>query len=173
MNDATVKQDTPSRIIDHYPYTLRVYPTNLSKHRTYEVERDGKVIATWDYNYPADVYAFITTKEGKDYLLMTETYHGGQGCIDLQTGEKVTYDPKDDKAAPTGGFSEIFPSQREFWCWVQIGRYDQDNKTLQVEGCYWACPFSIRTFSMLDPMKLPYTVVAETYVNDEDNDAEE
>lgn len=170
------------KIYEHGPYLLRVtgpasadsgpFAKVMGRPRHYEVARDGKVIAEWDYNYSADVFKFIE-QGGKDFLLMMETYHGGQGCIDLSTGEKVAYDPAKDPEAPTGGFSEIFPKQREFWCWVQPLEYDEDSKSLEVEGCYWACPFTKRRFDLTYPMNPPYPVISELYLNEDDEDGQD
>jgi hypothetical protein len=121
-----------------------------------------RVIATTTRNYPDDGILTFLQQDGQDYLLISENYHGGYGCVDLATGEKVVFEPENKKD--------------QHWCWVAVNSHDAQAKTLRISGCYWACPFDVATVDFSNPMKLPYPVISvedEPCEDDNDDDDDE
>lgn len=120
---------------------------------------DGRLIAAATRNFH-DLGPILFFQHGvRDYLLISEDYHGGYGCIDLNTGNKATHDPVDTA------------EHSQHWCWFSVVDYNQDTHMLRISGCYWAAPFNVVTWHVSDPMKPPYVLVCieddEGFVTDD------
>ena len=120
-----------------------------------------RLIAKTSRNYPVDNIIQFLRQDERDYLLISENYHGGYGCIDLQTGEKVVFSPP--------------PKSGEHWCWAALAEHDPDQRQLIISGCYWAAPYERAAIDFSHPMQVPYPVlnVVDEPFEDDDEEAEE
>lgn len=100
-------------------------------------------------NYPVDSILHFVQQDGQDYLVLSENYHGGYGLMDLATGEKVVFDPREH--SPAKG--------EQFWCWAAPVSHDAEARQLVISGCYWACPYDRITFDFSHPMSPPYAIL--------------
>ncbi len=107
----------------------------------YEGERK---IAEVKRNYGSFPFGWVEGHAKGDFLLCGEDYQG-QTAINLRTGERRDYVPKEWMKGH--GF-----------CWVSI-RPSPDAKYVAVEGCVWACPYELVVYDLSDPMNLPYSVI--------------
>lgn len=126
-------------------------------------ESDNTLIGKTSRNYSSDYILQFLKQDGKDYLIISENYHGGYGVMDLSTGEKAIFDPtltRKDK-------------HEQFWCWAGLYGHDADTKQLRISGCYWAAPYDIITYDFSNPMQVPYPILNiedEPYEDDFDDD---
>ena len=132
-----------------------------------EVRRteDGVLVGTTDRNHSSDQVLHFLQQDGVDYLILSENYHGGYGAMNLATGEKALYNPRDhtpDKTTP-------------FWCWAAPVSHDPAQRQLVISGCYWACPYDRVTFDFSQPMNPPYPILKmedEPWEEDAEDDTE-
>lgn len=118
-----------------------------------------RVIARTSRNYHSAGILHFVSQDGHDYLIISENYHGGHGCIDLATGEKASFTP------------EVTRPNEQFWCWSEGISHDPETKHLVISGCYWAAPYERITFDFSRPMQPPYPILAvidEPYEDDLD-----
>jgi hypothetical protein len=99
---------------------------------------DNVLIGDIQRNYSRFPYCWMEEhKDGHDYLVGGESYQG-QTFIQLDTGERRDYFPESGYK----GFG---------FCWSGM-EFLKDGITLEVDGCYWACPYQIKFFDVSDPM---------------------
>ena len=58
------------------------------------------------------------------------------------------------------------------FCWT-CARFDADASTVEVDGCYWACPYETVVYDFSKPRKQPYKELSRipyAYPDDEDDD---
>lgn len=129
-----------------------------------EVRRaaDDALIGTTTRDYPNPSILHFVQQDGVDYLVISEHYHGGYGVMNLATGEKALYDPRDGRA-------EGAPRE-EYWCWAAPVSHDAEAKELIIAGCYWACPYDRITFDFSNPMSPPYAILREEPEPEEEED---
>ncbi len=124
---------------------------------------DGHLIGSTSRNYSNDHILHFVTQDGKDYLVISENYHGGYGVMDLETGEKAVYTPSKDPKE----------KHQQFWCWAGGVSHDPEKKELVIAGCYWAAPYERITFDFSNPMSPPYRIIKIEDEEYEDDDEEE
>lgn len=103
------------------------------------VSEGGREIARIDRNYHRFMYAWHT-QGGVEYLFASRDYQG-YGVLNCATGEFVQYIPKEAE-------------QGIGWCWDDIRPLEENR--LEVEGCYWACPYEVVQYDITNIMQLPY-----------------
>lgn len=119
------------------PYTTKPGCWSHTKGSVYSTA-DNKLIAEIKRNYSSFPFLFIENHvNGNDYLVGGEDYQGST-IIELTTGNRRNFLPEEAKNGC--GF-----------CWVEY-KYDETNKMLIVNGCYWACPYEYRFYNFSDPM---------------------
>lgn len=111
------------------------------------------LVASYERNYPNNLYFLIDYKD-QDYLIISENYHGGYGCINLATGEKISYNP---------GSNNKFGPRAERWCWANITSWDNATNKLRVEGCMWGMSYDITEFDLTNIHTFPWP---EEYIGD-------
>ena len=87
----------------------------------------------------------IKHSNGKSYLLFDEDLYG-YSVLDIETGSCVHYFPAESYFHDMETFEETF-------IWFEP-YYDTESNLLAVEGCYWACPYSVIVADFTDPMKI-------------------
>lgn len=107
-------------------------------------DRMGRLVGRTYRNFHRDEIFHFIQQDGKDYLILSENYHGGYGCMDLQTGEKMVFNPAS------------LTSHEQHWIWLAPAAHDPEAKTLTITGCYWAGPFEQKTFDFSHPLQAPY-----------------
>lgn len=116
------------------PYTTGEKTWNYTLGEVYRTVGDsGAPCATVMNNYSSFPFLFIEDHNGHDYLFCTEDYQG-QVCIELDTGRTM-------RCFPEAGYNG------HGFCWAVMTLLD-DNKTLMVDGCYWACPYELKLFDI-------------------------
>ena len=127
-----------------YNLTIDVYGTkpgcwSYTRGRVYQVE-DGVLLGDVKRNYSSFPFEWVDShvKTGHDYLICGEDYQG-QTFINLTTGERKDFRPEEAKKGH--GF-----------CWSSY-KLLPDGITLQVDGCYWACPYETRFYDVSNPME--------------------
>lgn len=127
-------------------YTIHITETDNGKgywkYIEYKIwDRKNKLLFNKTRNYSTSNHCFFE-KDGKDYMLFSENYHGGQSIFCFQTLEYNNYVP--------------IEKQKEHFCWASIYP-NPDSNIVAVHGCYWGDPFDINFYKMKDdPMELPY-----------------
>lgn len=102
--------------------------------------KSGRTIAVVDRNYSLFMHAFVEHHDdGHDYLICGENCYG-QTIIQLDTGKRVDFVPKDNPR----GFA---------WTFVNPS---PDGKLLAVESGCWSSPYEMVFFDFSKPMMLPY-----------------
>lgn len=109
---------------------------NLSKAKVYVGD---KPLTEVYRNYSSFPYLFIEDHpNGHDYLICGEDYQG-QTVIELDTGRRREFLPKEAKE----GFG---------FCWSSY-EFHKATQILVVNGCYWACPYEFKFYDFADPME--------------------
>lgn len=135
-----------------WDYTkMDVYLVDASQNETF--------IISINRNIYFEFYLIIEDYKGTDWMLISENYHGGIGVVDLKTGIKYTYDPERD---------ENDEPHTQYWCIGYSPSFDREKEQISIIGCYWACPYTVRTFDFSNPTSVPYPLVTE--VDEEDSD---
>lgn len=116
---------------------------------------DGQLVGTSTRNYGNHHILQFVAQDGRNYLILSEDYHGGHGAMDLETGEKATFNP-------TEGSDE----GEQFWCWAGVESHDPVARALIVIGCYWGCPYERTTFDFSQPLSPPYPVLRVEEIDD-------
>jgi hypothetical protein len=118
----------------------------------------GQVVADVKRNYSTFPYLFVSHPNGKGYLICGEDY---QGYTIVNLSDKITrtFIPEEWKLG--GGF-----------CWADH-KFDPDDKTLIIEGCYWGAPYEIVTYDFSDPDTLPLKELNRKDAEFEKDDEEE
>jgi hypothetical protein len=112
---------------------------NYTKARIKEVGTMCGPIEVVYRNYGSFPFLFIEEHpNGHDYLICGEDYQG-QTIIELDTGERRDYLPKE--AAQGHGF-----------CWASY-EHSPSKRTISVNGCYWACPYEMWFIDFDNPME--------------------
>jgi hypothetical protein len=138
-----------------YKVEVRYYPKGWGFSRAL-VYKDERLIADIRRDYLSFWMEWIIGHpNGNDYLLCSEKYHGGVTLLNLTTEQKKTYDPGKK-------------SRQEFFIWVSV-KWDGD-RTLLVEGCYWADVYEMRAYDFADPEQLPYPLNSAVVFDDEEKD---
>ena len=131
---------------DHYwSYTRGQVYNILTNELLFDIKR----------NYSSFWYLFVEHPNGNDYLLCGRDYHGGYNIFDLTNKKEYEYKPDH-----SGHYMQCF-------CWVDAF-YNEYDKTLSVEGCYWACPFEKVIFDFSDPTKVPLTELSRQDLDNND-----
>ncbi len=86
----------------------------------------------------AEFYQLITHKNGKEYLIFRQDLYG-YSVLKLENGEIMQF------------FPECSFDGVETFIWTEV-HYNPENNVLAVEGCYWACPYSVQLFCFENPM---------------------
>ncbi len=108
---------------------------NYSQGKVYRVGSD-EPIAVIQRNYGAFPHSWVEDHpNGHSYLIAGEDYQG-QTVVELDTGKRRNYLPKE--AGKGHGF-----------CWSE---HRFVGSVLIVCGCYWACPYDFKFFDFSDPM---------------------
>lgn len=84
--------------------------------------------------------------DGHDYLVCGEDYQG-YTILQLDTGER----------------RDIFPQAGHAgsgWCFVDYD-HSPGKDMIEVEGCYWACPYGTRIYDFRNPMDGPLPMLAD------------
>jgi hypothetical protein len=119
------------------PYETKKGSWSYTRGEVYRVS-DGVKVGDVKRNYGCFPYCWMEDHvDGHDYLICGEDYQGQTFC-QLDTGEQKSLIP--DDAFEGFGF-----------CWAGY-RLLEDGKTLEVDGCYWACPYELRLYDVSDPM---------------------
>lgn len=106
--------------------------------------QDQSVVADVVRNFGSFWFAWVEQK-GEEFLLCGEDYQG-YNVINLNTGENVlTFPP------------EAFDGVG--YCWV-AAHPSPDGCVIAVEGCYWACPYSLVFYDFTDPLRSPLPELA-------------
>jgi hypothetical protein len=141
-------------------YTLQISSYKIGEHywnyTKGTVLKHGEVITEVKRNYSAFPYLFVHHKNGNDYLLCGEDYQG-YTIVNLTTKQTKIYAP--GSMLNGAGF-----------CWADIHGYDEDDDTLMVEGCYWACPYEYVTYDFSNPDELPLPEISRVDVDPPDDD---
>ena len=86
--------------------------------------------------------------------------------MNLVTGEKAVYDPRDKST----------DKHEQFWCWAGPVSHDPQSKQLVISGCFWGFPYERTTFDFSNPMSPPYPILNiedEPYEDEDEDDNEE
>lgn len=120
--------------------------------------KDGATLADIKRNYSAFPFLFITHPNGKDYLVCGEDYQG-YTIVNLTDETTKTF-------IPEGWLKGVG------FCWASY-KFDEENKNLIVDGCYWAFPYETVTYDFSDPDNLPLKELDRKDMEDDDEDDEE
>jgi hypothetical protein len=108
-----------------------------------DLQNDG-VVADIVRNYGMFWFAWVT-QTGREFLLCGEDYQG-YNVLELSTGLSVL-------TFPTEAYEGMG------YCWAAV-HPSPDARTLAVEGCYWACPYSVTFYDFSDPTASPLPELA-------------
>lgn len=105
---------------------------NKSNDKSFEFfSSDGRFFHSW------------LQTSNKEYLICAEDLFGGQTVIDLTSKQMSSYSPDED------GF-----------IWTDF-HLSPDGRTLATVGCFWACPYVIKIYDFVNPLKLPLKEIRE------------
>lgn len=114
----------------------QVYESGIDRPPVYSkmLVRKPALIETVHRNYGSFPFLFVENHpNGHDYLICGENYMS-QTVIELDTRKRIEL--------PTG------TSQ---FCWAHY-EFNQDEKLIIVDGCFWAAPYEIKIYDFSDPM---------------------
>ncbi len=105
---------------------------------------DASQVANIRRNYGLFWFAWVVN-DSEESLLCGEDYQG-YNVINLSTGVNVLTFPRE--AFDGGGY-----------CWA-AAHPSPDGTVVAVEGCYWACPYSLTLYDFSDPARSPLPQLA-------------
>jgi hypothetical protein len=112
------------------------------------VSAPGKEPIVIPRNYHSFWHLFVDHPNGKKYLLCGHDYQG-YDCVNLTDWVRHKHVPRE--ALWGVGF-----------CWARV-EYDKETVQLEVDGCYWACPYEIVRYDFSNPDVLPYKELSRDY----------
>lgn len=116
-------------------------PENAEVCRLY---RDNELIFEWKKIYGKSLMAkIIHHSDGNEYFVFNEDLYG-YSVLDLNTMECMHYMPAQSYKENSEEFEETF-----IWCDCF---YNPEMNLLAVEGCYWACPYSLIVVDFSNPL---------------------
>lgn len=105
--------------------------------------KNGEFVYEWkNIDGHSRFMTIISHSNGNKYLVFDEDLYG-YSVLDLTTKKSVHYIPYQSYQEDED-FVETF-----IWCQVH---YDSDSNLLAVEGCYWACPYTLIILDFSEPM---------------------
>ena len=133
------KELTKGYILKSDEYTAKVdtFRLNGAKNHLYY---KNKFIFEYDSINDNHLCKIVTYRNGIDYLFYGKDLYG-YSTLNLSTMEQYQYYP--DESIENG---ETF-----IWCNVF---YNSKNDIIAVEGCYWACPYSVFLYELNDPLNM-------------------
>lgn len=118
----------------------------VSKVEIWNTEASEKIFEyITDNDRSADSSLWMKTSDGREYLFIPE-FQTGHSIFDVSSAQLHSCKLEDDPFI----WTQMFPSL--------------DQTKLSVFGCYWACPFGIRTYDIKDIISLPYPIIHEIYL---------
>lgn len=155
------KVDTEEQTLNEGRYILKstyyldesheVFKFNVMVSKTEVCDDKGKHIKTIkNVNHGTNFFSIIEHSNGVNYLLFAIDLYG-YSVMNLSSGEVFDYIPE-----------ESFNSGQETFIWTST-KYCKVNDMLAVDGCYWACPFSVQIFDFSKPMELPLIKLFDSY----------
>ena len=107
--------------------------------------KNEEVIFEWkNTDGRSRVAEIVHHSDGKDYFIFDEDLYG-YSVLDLSDLSCMHYIPAESHGKYPDEFEETF-----LWCSCF---YNRENNMLAVEGCYWACPYSVIVLDFSEPMK--------------------
>jgi hypothetical protein len=123
---------------------------------------NGEIVADVSRNYSSFPYLFFK-QDDVTYLFCGFDYQSYTVC-NLNTGVMRHFFPK---SAENGNG----------WCIASIDSYDEEEKTIVLNGCYWGGSFDFRKLDLSNINELPFSVtdewsedVDDDWDDDEDDD---
>ena len=107
-----------------------------------------KQIYEWIIDYDSlrlNVCKIINHSNGNNYFIFVEDLYG-YSVLDLTTLKCIHYIPEESRKENYNECEETF-----IWCECY---YNSCNNLLAIEGCYWACPYTIIVVNFTNPMKI-------------------
>lgn len=105
---------------------------------------NSSVIAEVVRNYGIFWFSWVQLS-GEEFVLCGEDYQG-YNVINLRTSQNQLTFPSE--AFDGGGY-----------CWA-AAHPSPDGSIIAVEGCYWACPYSLTIYDFTEPMRSPLPQLA-------------
>ena len=132
---------TSTHTITIREYAGRVNDRNLCGSECI-LSQSGQPFAQWQsVSNSAVFYRVIHHSNGREYLIFRQDLYG-YSVLDLESGESLRFYPE----ASLGG-----KGFRETFIWTDV-MYNTVTNVLAVDGCYWACPYSLHLFDFAEPM---------------------
>jgi len=129
-----------------YPYAYRI-----SGSESIVFQKEEEILSFKTVHFGGNVQVPIIHQDGKKYLVFNKDMYG-YCVLDLATKEVFDYFP-----------AESFPEGETFiWC---VLHYNPLNNIMAVEGCYWACPYSIVLVDFSHPMKECVQIDASDFIS--------
>lgn len=124
-------------------------PFNLSGAECF-LYQNGKQIYTYRALYSAYPYWLVSHQDGNRYFVFSQDLYG-YSVLNLSTLKEHHFFP-----------AESFPKGETF-IWVK-GCYNPKNNIMAVEGCYWACPYSVVLVDFTKPMQDTLQINTNVYI---------
>lgn len=138
------KTETES-ISDNYRIQRSMYCESkvLQKERQYTlIDKNENVVFEWIcFDSDCDFHTIIKHQNGNEYLIYREELYG-YSVLDLKTKKTFQYYP------------QCVVDGSEYFIWTQV-YYNPISNLLAVDGCIWACPWSLLIVDFSDPMSEP------------------
>jgi hypothetical protein len=154
--DATASKEPKVFKTDSEKYELHVTSHSTGKgtwaYTKGKVFAGDKLLTEVCRNYSSFPFRFIENHpNGHSYLICGEDYQG-QTVIELDTGRRRDFLPKEAKEGH--GF-----------CWSSY-EFHAATQILVVDGCYWACPYEFKFYDFSDPMEKGWPLLeTECYID--------
>ncbi len=129
----------------------KVFKYNLHTSKTEMFDTCGVKVAEFkNIDHHIDFFGTVEHSNGKNYLIFTIDLYG-YSIMDLSNFKTYHFIPE-----------ESFVGGEETFIWTNI-MYCKVNNIIAVDGCYWACPYSIEFFDFSDPEKVPLRCIYTSY----------
>ena len=104
-----------------------------------------EIIYTWrNLDSGCGAVSLFHHANGRHYLIFcTEMY--GYSVLEIESGRDFHYIPSQAHPQRAEDFDETF-----IWC---DASYHSKNNLLAVDGCFWACPYSVLLVDFTDPLR--------------------
>ncbi len=133
-----IKGDSKKYRISVHHYSWKIGEYHYRGTEGFLYESDVFRTKWYCFNDSSVFYQLISHKNEREYLIFRQELYG-YSVLDIESGQIMQFYPK-------CSFEGM-----ETFIWTQV-HYHPENNVLAVEGCYWACPYSVQLFSFENPM---------------------
>lgn len=148
FNNEFSKQTNIIKLVYGYFIKYYEYEDKKSSFTVCELYNENILIYEWIidcYSPRLSMCKIIHHSNGNNYFIFVEDLYG-YSVLDLTTLESIHYIPEESHKENYDECEETF-----IWCECYYNSY---NDLLAIDGCYWACPYTIIVVDFTNPMKI-------------------